>query len=126
MLSAAYFRRYSQKAIVNRIDFVVTDSTLHSLEVTESVCKKFEVENILRTLCNIDPLMMLQGKIIELCREIRNSLGKSRIGECLVADVELRNQSLIMKFLKHLRNLKNRNYSAKLRNRYTHFSNFFH
>lgn len=126
MLSAAYFRRYSQKAIVNRIDFVVTDSTFHSLEVTESVCKKFEVENILRTLCNIDPLMMLQGKIIELCREIHNSLGKSRIGECLVADVELRNQSLIMKFLKHLRNLKNRNYSSKLRNCYTHFSNFIH
>ena len=126
MLSAAYFRRCSEKATLNRIDFVVTDSTLHILEVTESVCKKFEVENILRTLCNIDPLMMLQGKMIELCREIHNSLGKNRIGECLVADAEFRNQSLIIKSLKHLRNLKNRNYSAKLRNCYTHFSNFIH
>ena len=77
MLSATSFHRYSEKAILNRIDFVITDSALHSLEVTEKVCKKFEVENILRTLlCKINPLMMLQGKIKELCQEIDDSLGK--------------------------------------------------
>lgn len=80
MLSAAYFHRYSEKAILNRIDFVVTDSALHSLEATESVCKKFEVKYTSGTLlCNIDPLMMLQGKIKDLCREINDSLGKTEL-----------------------------------------------
>ena len=80
MLSATSFHKYSENAILNRIDFVITDSTFHSLEVNESVCKKFEVENILRNLlCKINPLMMLQGKIKELCQEKHDSLGKKKL-----------------------------------------------
>ena len=67
ILSAASFYRYSEKDILNRIDFVMTDSISHNLKVIESVCEKFEVENIPgRLLCKIHPLMMLQGKSKEL------------------------------------------------------------
>ena len=77
MISPTFFHRYSEKAILNRIDFVITYSTFDSLEVIESVCKTFDVENILRTLlCKINPLMMLNGKIKEPCQEIHDSLGK--------------------------------------------------
>ena len=67
ILSAASFYRYSEKDILNWTDFVMTDDISHNLEVIECVCKKIEVQNIPgRLLCNIYPLMMLQGKIKEL------------------------------------------------------------
>ena len=58
----------------------MTDSTSHNLEVNESVCEKFEVENVPGILlCNIRPLMMLQGKIKELFQDIHDSLGKKEL-----------------------------------------------
>ena len=114
MLSAASFHRYSE-VILNQAGFVVTNSTLHNFETIEIVCKKIEVENTLgKPLCNMDPLMMLQGKIKELCWKIHDCLVKNRICECLLVHVELRNDSLIIKSVKCLPNLGNRNYSAEL------------
>ena len=46
ILSPVSFYRYSEKDILNRTDFVMTDSTSNNLEVIESICEKFEVENI--------------------------------------------------------------------------------
>ena len=40
ILSTASFHRYSEKDILNQIDFVMMDSTSHNLEVIESVYKK--------------------------------------------------------------------------------------
>ena len=70
--------------------------------------------------------MMLQGKIKELCQEIHDSLGKKKISECFLVDVEFRNESFVVKSLKCLSNFINRDYSAKPWNCHTHFSNFIH
>ena len=77
MLSAASFNSYSEQEILERISFVMTDSTSHNLEVIEKVCEELQVEEIPGTLvCNIHSLMNFQGKIKELCQEIHDSLGK--------------------------------------------------
>ena len=60
---------------------------------------------------------MLQGKIKELCEQIHDSLGKKRIGECFLVNMEFRNDSLVIKSLKCLSNFINRDYSAKPWNR---------
>ena len=107
------------------------DNTSHNLEVTEGVCKIFEVDNIPgKRPCNIQPFMMLQGKIKELYQETHNSLGKRRIDECFLVDVEFRNKTLVIKSLKCLSNFISRDYSAigsmKSRIHYSHFSSFIH
>ena len=110
---------------MNKINFVMTDSTSHNLQVIEEVCEELEVENVPDTLlCNIHPLMMFQGKIKALCQEIHDSLGKKKINECFLVDVEFRNESFVIKSLKCLSNFINRENSAKPWNRYSHFSNF--
>ena len=74
------FHRYPEEEILNQIDFVMMDSTFHNLELIESLCEKFDVENFQGTLlCNIHPLMMLQGRIKELCQEIHHYLGKKEL-----------------------------------------------
>ena len=84
---------------------------------------------------------MLQGIIKELCQEIHDSLGRKRIGECFLVDVEFgneslliksskcvefRNESLLIKSSKCLANFINRDNSAKPWNSYSHFSSFIH
>ena len=102
----------------------MTNSTSHNLEVIKGVCEKFEVKNILGTLlCNIHPLMMLQGKIKKLCQEMHDSLRKKTIGECFLVDVEFRSESLV---IKSLSNFINRDYLAKPGSRCSHFSSFIH
>ena len=68
--------------------------------------------------------MMFQGKIKELCQEIHDSLGKKKINECFLVDIEFKNESFVLKSLKCLSNFINKDYSAKPWNRHTHFSNF--
>ena len=125
ILSAAFMHTYSEKDILSKINFVMTDSTSHNLEVIEEVCEELEVDSVPATLlCNIHPLMMFQGKIKALCQEIHDSLGKKKINECFLVDVEFRNESFVIKSLKCLSNFINRENSAKPWNRYSHFSNF--
>ena len=38
--------RFSEKDILETIDFVVTDSTEHNMEVIEKVCQELEVDSI--------------------------------------------------------------------------------
>ena len=69
---------------------------------------------------------MFQGEIKELHQEILDSLGKNRICECFLVDVEFRNESLVIKSLKCLTNFIDWDYSAKPWSLYSHFSNFIH
>lgn len=125
ILSAASLHKFSEQDILNHIKFVMTDSTSHNLEVIEAVCDELDVDNVPSTLlCNIHPLMMFQGKIKELCQDIHDSLGKKKISECFLVDVEFRNESFVVKSLKCLSNFINRENSAKPWNRFSHFSNF--
>ena len=91
----------------------------------EEVCQEFAVEDVPGTLlCNVHPLMMLQGKVKELCQEIHNSLGKRKISDCFLVDVDFRNESFPVKAMKCLSNLINKDNSAKPWNRHSHFSKF--
>ena len=123
ILSAASFHEYTEADILRKVTFAMHDSTSHNLQVTEAVCKQFEIVETPRALlCNIHPIMMLQEKIKELCQEIHYSLGNKKINECFLVDVEFKNESFVLKSLKCLNNFINKDYSAKPWNRYTHFT----
>lgn len=125
ILSASSGYRYTPKMILEKISFVMTDSTAHNLGVIEKVCQDMEVTNIPSTLlCNIHPLMMFQNKIKKLCQMIHDSLGKRKVSDCFLVDVDFRMESFIMKAIKCLTNFINCENSAKPWNRYSHFSDF--
>ena len=59
MLCAATGYRYTEQDILANIDFVMTDSTAHNLEVMESVCKEYDAKRPRALTCNVHPLMMM-------------------------------------------------------------------
>ena len=125
ILAASSGYQYTSKDIAQKINYVMTDSTAHNLNVIQQVCDDLEVETTPSTLlCNVHPLMMFQGKIKQLCQQIHESLGKSKISECFLVDVEFRNESFVVKAVKCLSNFINREYSAKPWNRSNHFADF--
>ena len=58
-----------------------------------------------------------------MCQEIRDSLGKKKIGKFFLVDVDFMKESLAVKSLKCLSAFINQDYSAKPWNHYSHFSN---
>ena len=67
ILSAASGNKYSPSDIVEKISFVMTDSTSHNLNVIEMVCEELDVEKVPKTLlCNAHPLLLFQHKIVEV------------------------------------------------------------
>ena len=50
MLAAANAWKFNESDLVNKIDFVMTDSTAHNLGVIEDVCSELQVENIPNSL----------------------------------------------------------------------------
>ena len=104
----------------------MTESTTHSHTVIESVSEEVEVEKVPGTLlCKTHLLMMFSRKIKELCQDIHNTLlGNKKINDCFLIDVELKNESFVLKSLKCFSNFINRDCSAKLWNRHSHLTNF--
>ena len=84
--------------------FTESRETLKDLEITTlkiisaASGHKYTKQDILCKI--IHPLMMLQGKIKELCQEIHNALGNKKINECFLIDVEFKNESSVVKSLK--------------------------
>ena len=76
MLTASVGYKYTEKELLERIDFVMTDSTSHNLKVMENVCERFEAEAPKALLCNIHPLMMFQRKLKEVFQLLHDTLGK--------------------------------------------------
>ena len=63
VLSLASGRKYSQVEIHKQIDFVMTDSTAHNLRVIQEVGTELGADSSpLSLVCNVHPLMMMQGK----------------------------------------------------------------
>ena len=61
ILEVASGGTYSAKDIVEKIDFVVTDSTSHNLGVMEEVCAELDCDNIPPALvCHVHPMMMFR------------------------------------------------------------------
>ena len=125
MLSASVGYRYSEKQILERIDFVMTDSTSHNLTVMDSVCEHFEANSSPKSLvCNVHPLMMFQRKVKDVFQLIHDSLGKERLVDCFLVDVDFAREDFITKAIKCLTSFINKDYSAKPWNRQKHFDSF--
>ena len=64
MLAAATAWKYTERDIVGKIDFVITDSTAHNLGVIQDVCEDLELERAPDPLvCHVHPMMMFQRKV---------------------------------------------------------------
>ena len=60
--------KYTPKDIQEAIDFKVTDSTSHNLEVEDIVSRKLETDYVPeQLLCHTHPVLMFVRKIIEFC-----------------------------------------------------------
>ena len=64
MLATATGWRYTEKDLVEKIDFVITDSTSHNLGVIEEVCTELEADSVPDSLvCHVHLMMVFQRKI---------------------------------------------------------------
>ena len=125
MLSATSGLKYTEKEIVERIDFVITDSTEHNLGVIESVCAELETESVPDSLvCHVHPLMMFQRKGKAVFQESHDAFGTNTIKDCFVTEVDFRHESFIYKAIGCLCSFVNSDYSAKPWNRQQHFDVF--
>ena len=112
VLTVSCGHRYSTSEILKQVTFTMTDSTAHNIGVMDLVCNALNVENIpQQRLCNVHPLIMFQNQIQEMCRKIHDSLGKQRIKESFLVDVEFQSESFSTKALKFLSNFINSDYS---------------
>ncbi len=125
MLAAATGWKFSEKDLVAKIDFVMTDSTAHNLGVIGDVCEELGVEDVPDSLvCHVHPLMMLQRKVMDFWQEIHDAFGTNAIKDCFITDVDFRNESFIYKAVTCLSSFINNDYSSKPWNRQEHFDSF--
>lgn len=125
ILSAATGQRYSDKEILEKIQFIMTDSTAHNIGVIQKVCEDLESENVPKSLvCNIHPLMMFQRKVKKVFQIIHDAIGSAKIKECFLVDIEFHNESFIVKAITCLSSFINKDFSAKPWNRQSHFESF--
>ena len=124
ILTASVGYKYTEKQLLERIDFVMTDSTSHNLEVMENVCNRLDAEPPKSLLCNVHPLMMFQRKVKEVFQLLHDTLGKERIVDCFLVDVDFVNEDFITKAIKCLTSFISKDYSAKPWNRQKHFDSF--
>ena len=88
MLLASTGYLFSEKDIVEHIDFVMTDSTSHNLGVIEQVCEDLDSESVPQSLvCNIHPLMMFQRQAKKVFQIIHDAFGKAKIKDCFLVDM---------------------------------------
>ena len=117
MLAAATGWRYTEKDLVEQIDFVMTDSMSHNLGVIEEVCAELEAESVPDSLlCHVHPMAVWQ--------EIHDAFGTNVIKDCFVTDVDFRNESFIYKAITCLCSFINSEYSSKPWNQQQHLDIF--
>ena len=124
ILCAAVGYRYTEKQILENVDFVMTDSTSHNLTVMESVCEKFDVSPPKSLTCNMHPLMMFQRQVTSVFQQIHDSISKEKILDCFMVDVDFTNEDFISKSIRCLISFINKDFSVKPWNRQKHFDEF--
>ena len=105
----------------------MTDRTAHSLNlgVIQEVGTELGAESSpLSLVCNVHPLMMMQGKVKSVFKEIHNALGTGVIKECFMVDIDFRNDSLFEKALHCLTSFISNEFSSKPWNRQQEFDFF--
>ena len=99
ILAASTGWKYTEKELVEKIDFVMTDSTSHDLGVIEEGYAELQTDSVPDSLvCHIHPVMMFQRKIKAVWQEIHDAFGANTIKECfLLTNVDFCNESCIYK-----------------------------
>ena len=81
--STGYTCKYSEKEILEQIQFIMTDSTAHNIGVIQKVCECLESKPVPKSLvCNIHPLMMFQRQVKKVFQIIHDAIGNAKIKEC--------------------------------------------
>ena len=125
ILAASSGWKYTEKDLVEKIDFVMTDSTAHNIDVIQDVCDELETDSIPDSLiCHIHPMMMFQRKVKAVWQEIHDTFGTNSIKDCFITDIDFRNESFICKALACLSSFINKDFSSKPWNRQEHFDAF--
>ena len=97
MLAASTGWKYTEKELVEKIDFVMADSTSHNLGVIE-VCAELQTDSVPYLLVfHVHPMMMFQRKLKAVWQEIYDAFGANTIKEYAFTDVDFRNESFIYK-----------------------------
>ena len=100
ILAASSGWKYTQKDLVEKIDFVMTDSTAYNLSVIKDVCGELETKLVPDSLIyNVHPMMMFQRKVKQVWQEIHDAFGTNTIKDCFITDGNFRNESFICKAL---------------------------
>ena len=114
MLAASVGWKYIEKELVEKIDFVMTDSTSHNLGVIEEVCAELQTDSVPDSLvCHVHPMMMFQRTIKAVWQEIHDAFGANTIKECFLTNVDFRNESFLYKAIIFLCSFINIGYSSK-------------
>ena len=124
ILCAAVGYKYTEAQILENIDFYMTDSTSHNLNVIEGLCEQHGVVPPKALTCNVHPLMMMQKKIKEVFQLLQDTIGGEKLKQCFLSDVDFANDDFITKAMHCLSNFINRDCSAKPWNYYSTFNNF--
>ena len=78
--------KYTEKDLIEKIDFVMTDSTAHNLGVIQDLCVELETVCVPDSLiCNVHP-MMFQRKVKQVWQEIHDAFGTNTIRDCFITD----------------------------------------
>ena len=113
ILSLASGRKYSEVEIYERIDFVMTDSTAHSLGVIQEVGTELRAESSpLSLVCNVHHLMMMHGKVKSVST-MHDALGTGVIKECFMVDIDFCDDSLFEEASHCLTSFINNEFSSK-------------
>ena len=91
--------KYTEKELVEKIEFVMTDSTSHNLGVIEEVCAELQTDSVPDSflVCHVHPMMMFQRNIKAVWQEIHDVFGANTIKECFLTNADFCNESFIYK-----------------------------
>lgn len=113
---------YTESEILENIDFVMTDSTSHNLNIMERLYNDYGVKHPKALTCNIHPLIMMQRKVKDIFRMIHDTIGADKLKQCFLSDFA--NDDFITKAIHCLSNVINRDCSAKPCNYHSHFNSY--
>lgn len=87
ILAASSGWKYTEKDLVEKIDFVMADSTAHNLGA------EFETEKVPDSLIfNVHPMMMFQRKVKQVWQEMHDAVGTNTIKDCFIIDEDFQNE----------------------------------
>ena len=108
-----------------KIDFLMTDSTSHNLEVAEKVAESLDSEHQPEhLLCQVHPALMFSRKLQEVWKEIDVAIGPDKIFAGFAVSLSDQQESVTLQWQDCLTRLVTHDYDQKPWNRATEFDLF--